>query len=107
MCEVVPNALTSTEESGLLSLVAPRALMVINATKDGFQFSVGEAQKSIAAAQHVFRMYNKAGNISHDIFESPHDYGKAMREAMYGWMTLHLKGEGLGNPIPEPEIKPE
>ena len=107
MCEVVPSALTYTEESGLLALVAPRALMVINATRDGFQFSVGEAQKSIAAAQHVFRMYGKAGNISHDIFESPHDYGKAMRESMYGWMTLHLKGEGLGNPIPEPEIKPE
>ncbi len=107
MCEVVPNALTYTEESGLLALVAPRALMVINATRDGFQFSVGEAQKSIAAAQHVFRMYGKAGSISHDIFESPHDYGKAMRESMYGWMTLHLKGQGLGNPIPEPEIKPE
>lgn len=107
MCEVVPGALTFTEESGLLSLVAPRALMVINATKDAPQFSVGEAQKSIAAAQHVYRLYDKAGLISHDIFESPHDYGKAMRESMYGWMTLHLKGEGLGNPIPEPEIKTE
>lgn len=107
MCEVVPSALTYTEESGLLSLVAPRALMVINATRDGFQFSVGEAQKSISAAQHVFRLYGKAGNISHDIFESPHDYGKAMRESMYGWMTLHLKGEGLGNPIPEPEFQTE
>ncbi|MDB5338993.1 MAG: dienelactone hydrolase-like enzyme [Planctomycetaceae bacterium] len=107
MCEVVPNALTYTEESGLLSLVAPRALMVINATKDAFQFSVGEAQKSIAVAQPIFRMYGKAGSISHDIFESPHDYGKAMRESMYGWMTLHLKGEGLGNPIPEPAFQTE
>ena len=25
-----------------------------------------------------------------------------MREAMYGFMTLHLKGEGDGDPIPEP-----
>ncbi len=107
MCEVVPGALTYTEESGLLSLVAPRALMVINATKDSLVFSVGESQKSIAVAQHVYRMYGKAGSISHDIFESPHDYGRAMREAMYGWMTLHLKGEGLGNPIPEPALKPE
>lgn len=107
MCEVVPSALTYTEESGLLSLVAPRALMVINATRDAFQFSVGEAQKSISLAQHVFRLYGKAGNISHDIFESPHDYGKAMRESMYGWMTLHLKGEGLGNPIPEPVLQTE
>src|SRR5262249_15708818 len=41
------------------------------------------------------------------IFESPHDYNRDMREAMYGWMTLHLKGEGDGSPIKEPEIKTE
>jgi pimeloyl-ACP methyl ester carboxylesterase len=107
MCEVVPNALTYTEEWGLLALVAPRALMVISATKDAIQFSVGEAQKSVAAAQQVFRLHGKAGSISHDLFESPHDYGKTMREAMYGWMTLHLKGEGQGNPIPEPALQLE
>ncbi|MSR59773.1 MAG: acetylxylan esterase [Planctomycetaceae bacterium] len=107
VCEIVPDIVTYTEEGALLAMVAPRALMVINATRDAFQFSVGEAQKSIAAAQHVFRLYGKAGNITHDIFESGHDYGKAMREAMYGWMTLHLKGEGQGNPIPEPPLIPE
>jgi dienelactone hydrolase len=107
VCEVVPDILTYAEEWALLAMVAPRALMVVNATKDGFQFSVGEAQKSVAGAQHVFRLYDAAGKISHTIFESPHDYGKAMREAMYGWMTLHLKGEGQGNPIPEPPLTPE
>lgn len=107
VCEIVPDVTTYTEEWGLLALVAPRALMVINATRDAFQFSVGEAQKSIAQAQHVFRLYDKAGNITHDIFESGHDYGKEMREAMYGWMSLHLKGEGKGNPIPEPSLTPE
>ncbi|MFN0056428.1 MAG: alpha/beta hydrolase family protein [Planctomycetales bacterium] len=107
VCEIVPDVMTYTEEWPLLAMVAPRALMVINATKDAFQFSVGEAQKSIAPAQHVFRLHDQAGRISHDIFESGHDYGKEMREAMYGWMTLHLKGEGKGNPIPELPLTPE
>jgi len=107
VCEIVPDVTTYTEEWGLLALVAPRALMVINATKDAFQFSVGEAQQSIARAQHVFRLHGQAGKIAHAIFESVHDYGKTMREAMYGWMTLHLKGEGQGNPIPEPALTPE
>lgn len=107
VCEVVPDIISYTEEWALLAMVAPRALMVINATKDGIQFSVGESQQSVAQAQHVFRLHNAAGKIVHAIFESPHDYGKAMREAMYGWMTLHLKGEGLGNPIPEPPLTPE
>ncbi|MBI3863683.1 MAG: prolyl oligopeptidase family serine peptidase, partial [Planctomycetia bacterium] len=107
VCELVPDAMTYTEEWGILSLVAPRALMVINATKDAFQFSVGEAQQSVAKVQHVYRLFAQAGKVAHAIFESGHDYGKEMREAMYGWMTLHLKGEGKGNPIPEPVLTPE
>ena len=30
-----------------------------------------------------------------------------MREEMYGWMTLHLKGEGDGSPVPEAPITTE
>ena len=107
MCEVVPGALKFTEEWAVLGMVAPRALMVINATEDGIQFSVGEARKSVAGAYSVFNLYRKPGNLRHEIFESKHDYSKPMREAMYGWMTLHLKGEGNGDPIPEPKFTTE
>ena len=105
MCELVPGALTFAEEWGVLGLVAPRALMVINATQDGIQFSVAEAQKSIAGASEVFKLFDVSGNIRHVTVESKHDYNQPMREAMYGWVTLHLKGEGDGRPIEEPEIE--
>ncbi|MBT4866991.1 MAG: acetylxylan esterase [Planctomycetaceae bacterium] len=107
MCEVTPSALSYTEEAGVLSLVAPRGLMLVNATRDGFQFSVGEAKKSLAAATKVFQLYGKEDHARHAIFESNHDYSRPMREAMYGWMTRHLKGEGDGTPITEPDIKTE
>lgn len=107
MCEVVPGALASTEEAGVLGLVAPRGLMVINATRDAPQFSVAEANKSIAAAHPFFNLQDHPEQIKHAIFESPHDYNKAMREAMYGWMTKQLKGAGTGEPLPEPELKTE
>jgi len=107
MCEVVPGALRFTEEGSILGLVAPRALMVVNATRDAVQFSVGEAKKSIAYAKPIFQLHGKPDNLKHAIFESPHDYSRAMREEMYGWMTLHLKGEGDGTPIREPEMKTE
>jgi hypothetical protein len=55
----------------------------------------------------VFDLYGKSAHAKHAIFESPHAYNQPMREAMYGWMTLHLKGKGQGDPIPEPEIKTE
>ena len=59
MCEVVPGALRFTEEWGVLALTAPRALMVVNATRDAVQFSVAEARKSLAVAQPVFALYGQ------------------------------------------------
>src|SRR5207248_356143 len=81
----------------------PRALMVVSATKDAFQFSVGEAEKSVARAAAVFKLLGAGEKLRHAVFESLHAYNQPMREAMYGWMTRWLKGEGEGRPIPEPK----
>jgi dienelactone hydrolase len=107
VCEVLPGALRFAEEGDVLSLAAPRALMVINATKDAFQFSVAEAEKSVARAMPVFKLLEAPQKLKHVTFESPHAYNQPMREAMYGWMALWLRGEGTGKPIPEPKHKIE
>jgi cephalosporin-C deacetylase-like acetyl esterase len=107
MCEVVPGALRFTEEGGILGLTAPRGLMVINATKDAVQFSIAEAKKSLTFAEGVYKVHDKADSIRHTTFDWNHDYSQAMREALYGWLAKHLKGEGDGSPIPEPPIKTE
>jgi dienelactone hydrolase len=103
VCEVLPGALRFTEEGDVLGLVAPRALLVINATRDAFQFSVGEAKKSLQRAKAIFKLHDKEDRVVHSTFESPHDYNQAMRETMYGFMTRWLKNEGKGTPIPEPK----
>jgi hypothetical protein len=103
VCEVLPGAMRFAEEGDVLSLVAPRALLVINATEDAYQFSVAEAEKSVARARPVFKLLGAEAKLKHATFESPHAYNQAMREAMYGWMSQWLKGEGEGKPIPEPK----
>ena len=105
MCEVVPGALRFTEEWGILGMTAPRGLMVVNATKDAIQFSVAEAKKSLAVTAVVYKLYDKPASVRHTIFDWHHDYSQAMREALYGWLTLHLKGKGDGSPIPEARIQ--
>ena len=107
LCEVVPGALQFTEEWAVLALIAPRPLLVMSATRDAFQFSVGEAKKSLALTAPVYALYGKSENLRHVTFEEGHGYSRAMREAMYGFMTLHLKGEGNGEPIPEPQLTTE
>jgi cephalosporin-C deacetylase-like acetyl esterase len=107
MCEIVPGALRFAEEWGVLGLTAPRGLLVINATRDAHQFSVGEANKSFALTEPVFRLHDRGDHLRHTIFESGHAYSRPMREAMYGWMKRELAGEGDGAPITEPEITTE
>jgi dienelactone hydrolase len=102
VCEVLPGALRFTEEGDVLGLVAPRALKVISADQDAFQFSVGEAKKSLERARSVYRLHNASDKIDHAVFASQHDYSQPMREAMYGWITKWLKDEGDAKPIPEP-----
>ena len=107
MCEVVPGAVRFTEEGDVLGLAAGRGAMITSATRDAFQFSVGEAKKTFARVESVAKLLGKPDGVKHTIIESGHDYNQAMREAMYGWMTRHLKGTGDGSPLPDPEIKTE
>ncbi len=107
MCEVVPGALRFTEEGDVLGLAAARGLMITSATKDAFQFSVGEAKKSFARVESIAKLLGTSEGVKHTIIESPHAYNQPMREALYGWMTRHLKGTGDGSPLPDPDIKTE
>jgi dienelactone hydrolase len=104
VCEVNVGGAVYATTGDLLALVAPRALLVINATRDAFQFSVGEAAKSIAFARSRFRLMDQEQRIQHIAIDSGHDYNQSMREAMYGWLDRWLRGRGDGQPIPEPTM---
>jgi len=106
MCEVVPGALTFTEEGDVLGLAANRGMMVTSATRDAFQFSVAEAKRSFSRLESIAALYKDA-SVKHTIVESEHNYNQPMREAMLGWMALHLKQEGDGSPVKEPAIETE
>ncbi len=107
MCEVVPGAASWCCEGEILGLCAPRGLMIFNATRDANQFSVKEARKSLAVAQTFFDLNDAPAALQQTVFDWQHDYSQSMRERMYGWMTLKLKGEGDGSPLPDPEMKLE
>jgi len=104
MCELVPGAASWCCEGEILGLCAPRGLMIFNATQDAHQFSVKEARKSLAVAQTFFDLNDAPAALQHTVFDWKHDYSPTMRERLYGWMTLQLKGEGDGSPLPDPAM---
>jgi dienelactone hydrolase len=107
VCEMNAGGLTYANTGDLLAMVAPRALLVINATKDAVQFSVAEAAKSVEHARSRFQALGVLDKIRHLPIDSGHDYNKPMREALYGWLDRWLLGTGDGSPVLEPEITTE
>lgn len=99
ICELLIDGLTFTEEAGVLSLIAPRAIKMCNHYKDDIPtFAPTEMLKSYNKAKTVFQMLGVPDNISYSLFDSTHGYWPADRQAMLGWMDLHLKGIGDGRP---------
>ncbi len=107
VCELNAGGAMYTTTADLLAMVAPRALLVISATRDALQFSVGEAGKSVARARERFRLLGQEAKIRHVAVESGHDYNAPMREAMYGWVEKWLRNRGNGEPVKEPELQVE
>lgn len=104
ICEVIPGALTFTEEGDVLGLIAPRPLLVVNAGKDSVQFSPAEAEVSVRRARAIYDLYGAGGKLRHAVFDAAHGYDRGMREAMYGFMNRWLKGDGDGSAVTEPQF---
>lgn len=106
VCESLPGGLTFTEESGVLALVAPRALKIVNGLKDGNKaFFPSEMLRSYSNAKIVYDLYGKSDKISYAVFDTTHGYWPEMRELLIGWLNLHLKNEGDGSPVKEKPLK--
>ena len=102
ICEVLVDGLTFTEEAGVLSLVAPRAIKMCNHSKDGNKaFNPREMIRSYNNAKPIFEMMNAGNKIAFDTFNLSHGYWPEDRRAMLGWFNLHLKGIGNGTAVEE------
>jgi hypothetical protein len=102
VCELLNDGLTLTEEAGILSLIAPRALKICNHKQDTSpSFFPFEMQRTFNNTRPVYKMLGAVDNISSQVFDKTHGYWSEDREAMLGWFDLHLKGIGTGNPKKE------
>jgi len=102
ICECLPGGLTFTEEWGVLSLIAPRALKICNGLHDkNPAFSPQEMLRSYNAAKKIYQLHGKWDCIANEIFNKPHGYWPVIRASMLGWFERFLKGNGDGSAIAE------
>ncbi|MBR7130787.1 MAG: acetylxylan esterase [Lentisphaeria bacterium] len=100
ICELLPDGLTFTDEAGVLALIAPRPLNIGNALYDcNHTFSVGEMLKTYHLVERVYWNLGVPENLRYTVANRVHGMHDQQRQAMIGWMDLHLKGIGSGNPV--------
>ena len=104
ICELLPDGLTITEESGILALIAPRALRIGNAQYDcNHDFSVSEMLKTYHPVEKLYWNLGCPEKIAYSVADRVHGLSDRQRQAVLGHFAQFLKGEGNGNALPEPD----
>ena len=105
-CCYLPGLYRSMEWFEVASLTAPRALMMLQGERDDI-FAIVGARKAGRETETVYSLLGHKGAVRFDeISGQHHAYSQPFRERMYGWMLLHLMGQGDGKPTPEGSIQP-
>ena len=103
-CTHLPGIFRSMEWFEIASLIAPRALLMIQGESDGI-FPISGARRAGHAAEAVYAL---AGVPERARFISlpgqPHDYSRPFREPMYGWMARYVLDRASSDPIPEGDV---
>jgi cephalosporin-C deacetylase-like acetyl esterase len=105
-CCYLPGLYRSMEWFEVASLTAPRALLMLQGERDDM-FAIVGARKAGRETEAVYSLLGHKGSARFDeISGQHHAYSQPFRERIYGWMLLHLIGQGDGKPTPEGSIQP-
>lgn len=76
--------------SDIIATFAPRPFLACSATRDR-DFDVTGVRESIAAAQPIYTLFDRAENLQAIYPDSPHDFPPAARKQAYDFLDCHLK----------------
>lgn len=106
LCNHVPATLQVGDRADVLAIRAPKPVFVIGAQDDP-EFPPEGTKRTGEKLKETYALLGKEGLSQYRVFDGPHDYNRAMREAAMGFFDLHLRRRGNGTPVPEPTIQPE
>lgn len=100
LCNHVPGTCQVGDRSDVVSIQAPKPVMLIGAELDG-EFPPAATRLTREKMAQTWALFGKADDTTVKIFPGGHDYSQPMRESMIGFFNKYLKG-GDGAPVPEP-----
>ncbi len=82
----VPGLLRYLDLPDLAALVAPRALMVINGSRDAL-FSAEGLRTAFNKIQRIYQKVGVADRQSCIMYDGPHEFNPAMQEEAWKWLA--------------------
>lgn len=106
ICETLPGGLPLTEEWGLLGIMAPRPLLILNALHDEPAFGYEPMTHTCRQLEEIYAMLGARQHFDSRLFDMKHGYWNQPLQAMLAWMRHWLKGEPSTSPAALPTWSP-
>jgi len=90
LCENSPNLRLDTNNVEFAAMMAPRPMFMAAATGDWTRNMLTEEYPAVRA---IYDLYGRGEDVEALLFDAPHNYNQANREAMYAFFGKHVLGE--------------
>ncbi len=103
-CENAPLLRIGTNNVEIAAAFAPKPQLLVSATGD---WTVNVPQEEFPAVQNVYRLLDAESNVEWRQFDSPHNYHKDSREAVYAFFGKRILGDADASRFLERSSQPE
>ena len=103
-CENAPLLRISTNNVEIAAVFAPKPQLLVSATGD---WTVNVPTEEFPAVQRIYRLLDASANVEWRQFDSPHNYHKDSREAVYAFFGKHILGDADPSRFAERPSRPE
>ena len=103
-CENAPLLRIGTHNVEFAAAFAPKPQMLVSATGD---WTVNVPTEEFPAVQGIYRLLDAASNVETRQFDSPHNYHKDSREAVYAFFGKHILADTEASRFTERASRPD
>jgi len=97
-CENAPSLRLDTNNAEIAAMMAPRPMLLVACTQD---WTDETPKVEFPNIRRIYRLFGAQRHVACVQLDSPHNYNRQSREAVYGFFAHYLSGRKERTPLPE------